>query len=614
MTVQFTLNKKIFFAVFTLMASLLLFIPAALQAQGQVEEEAPFREFTDPEKLVAFDRSVSFTEAIDVINEFVQEFEGKFIIDKSGYTGNIGLKLPSMHYKDALNFILDYQGLQLNETPEFYEIVVPEVQTQTTSGQPSAAATAAGGDGEVTANLETREVRINATFFEGNKRALQEIGVDWSTLTDDVPADIDDFVGDQAQEGLPNTAFRDEFVAVNSFGAQNVSQNAFNSLINFGQIGDSRISVQALFSAFEADNLGEVLATPSVKVIEGQEGMIQDGQDFSIKQRDFAGNVTDQFFSTGTILTVTPQVITKDDTSFIYLELEVERSSAQPDPVSTIVNKQEATSSVLLLDGETTVIAGLYRTTESRVRRGIPFLKDIPVLGRLFGFNSVDLIENELIILVQAELEKPLRERMDMALKTKRTLLDEQKDRHRNDLDYILDKTAESTPPLGEEIGAEETTEEPKQVDPPSQEEEPETLTPEQKKLAEELSMPVEKPELMVVVPKAFDLERFLELKEQGVEIEDPSQDLKYFVIGGSFIVPDNAYRFKDVVSNLGYDPYMLVNTATRFHFIAYEGYKKFENAYSDLLDIQQNVNSEAWLFTIEKPSEKIKENGWPNK
>ena len=76
--------------------------------------------------------------------------------------------------------------------------------------------------------------------------------------------------------------------------------------------------------------------------MDGQEGDIQVGQDFSIKQRDFAGNITDAFFSTGTILTATPYIMTDRDTSFIYLDLRVERSTANPDPVSTIINKQEA--------------------------------------------------------------------------------------------------------------------------------------------------------------------------------------------------------------------------------------------------------------------------------
>ncbi|MDZ7680204.1 MAG: hypothetical protein U5J63_00495 [Fodinibius sp.] len=130
------------------------------------------------------------------------------------------------------------------------------------------------------------------------------------------------------------------------------------------------IDVQALFSAFEANNLGEILASPTIKVMDGQEGRIQVGQDFSIKQRDIAGNVVEKFFNVGTILTVTPQVITQRDTTFIHLDINAERSSAQPDPVSTVINKQQAQTQAILLDGEATVIAGLYNKEKTEVRTG----------------------------------------------------------------------------------------------------------------------------------------------------------------------------------------------------------------------------------------------------
>ncbi len=312
------------------------------------------REFTNPDEIVAFDRSTSYQEAIEVLNQFFQEYRNKFIVDQTGTAGEIGVSLPAMHWEDALAFILRLKNLALIEEQDYVEIVTQSslVQVEEVSG-----GTTNQASGDI--NLTTREVRINATFFEGNRRALQEIGVDWSTLRGNVPADLNEIVageGANPDEGVPNSTFTDQFVSVNSFNASSVSQNVFNALVNFGPFGegDNQISVQALFSAFEADNLGEVLATPFTKVVDGQEGRVQVGQDFSIKQRDIAGNVTDQFFSTGTILIVTPTVIEINDTSFIHLEIDVERSSAQPDVVSTIINKQEASTQALLLDGEAT--------------------------------------------------------------------------------------------------------------------------------------------------------------------------------------------------------------------------------------------------------------------
>jgi type IV pilus assembly protein PilQ len=578
----------------------------------------PLREYTNPDEIVTFNKNTTYNEAIQILNTFAQEYENKFIVDKSAYSGPIGVTLPPMHWKDALKYIMRFQNLKLTEYDDYYEISVPE-PTASKAAKTSSGGGVGSAQTGVVATTNTREVRINATFFEGNKRALQEIGIDWSTLTDKVPAEISDFVSGEGSESIPSTSFSDQFVAVNSFNAASVSQNAFNALVNLGEFGPG-ISVQALFSAFEADNLGKVLATPSIKVVDGEEGYIQVGQDFSIKQRDIAGNVTDNFVSTGTILTVTPQIITQEDTSFIYLDLKVERSTAQPDVVSTIVNKQEATTSAILLDGESTYVAGLYRTEETSVRRGIPILKDLPGwffgLRYLFGYNSKDFLENELIIIVQAELIKPVSERIANKLSTKREVLNAARDGMRTDLDRVF--ATESAPTIATDVPETtiETEEMPVEEDstfvetetvevnpdntPPEEPEPKEELTEDEKELADKLSMPVDHPELMVVVPKAFDLNEYLEIQANGDEMEtNESSELKYFVIGGSFLVPNNAENFKKTLDQEGYDTRILFNPSSRFNFVAYEGFADFKQAVARTLEIRKTLNSEAWLFTL---------------
>ena len=597
------------------------------------QDEYP-REYTDPNQIIAFDKTTPYVEAMEVINQFLQEYRNKFIIDQSGAGGNIGVNLPAMHWEDALKFILRIKSLGTREFEDYVEIVplseleVAAANSNNTS-QGSANPNATGSDDY---NLDTREIRINATFFEGNKRALQEIGIDWSTLTTNVPDNINEIVtgeGIDQSLGVPQgTDFTDQFVSVNSFNASGVSQNVFNALINLGEVGPG-IRVQTLFSAFEADNIGEVIASPSVKVIDGQEGRIQVGQDFSIKQRDIAGNVTDQFFSTGTILTATPRLIEINDTTFIHIALQVERSSALPDAVSTIINKQTANTQALLLDGEATSIAGLYRTEENKVRRGVPILKDLPPwffgLRYLFGYNSNDYVENELIIIVQAKLEESLEERLaKRTFDSQRTVLENTQEVHRNALDRVFENsfatsvevdTTGQTPvqempeQLGENQEAEtesdssitESVMDPVVLDttPEMVDDTPEELTEEQKKLAEELSMPVDNPELMVVVPRAFSLDEYLTQKENGAGVVDEtSKDLRFFVIGGSFIVQNNADRFHKGLIDLGYDSKILFHPESRFNFVAYQGFTDFEEAVDYLQQAKIEVNSEAWLFT----------------
>lgn len=591
------------------------------------QDEYP-REYTNPDEIIAFDRATPYVEAMEVINQFLQQYRNKFIIDQSGAGGDVGVNLPAMHWEDALEFILRIKSLGFKEYEDYIEIVpLSQLEAEQSAAQPSGTSgTPSQQSSSSDFNLDTREVRINATFFEGNKRALQEIGVDWSTLTNDVPENINDIVtgdGIDPTLGVPQgTDFNDQFVSVNSFNASGVSQNVFNALINLGEVGPG-IRVQTLFSAFEADNLGEVIATPSIKVVDGEQGRIQVGQDFSIKQRDIAGNVTDQFFSTGTILTVTPQVIADNDTTFIHLDLAVERSTAQPDAVSTIINKQEATTQAFLLDGEATSIAGLYRTEENKVRRGIPILKDLPPwffgLRYLFGYNSDDYIESELIIIVQAKLEESLGDRLTRrTFDSQRRILENTQENFRTSLDQVF-KNEFATPSL-EELQEEEPSDSifvdttvtiaerqiPDEIPTEDQEmgdeeadDQPEELTEEQKRLAEELSLPVDNPELMVVVPKAFSLDEYLTQKESGTEVEEEdSSNLKYFIIGGSFIVQSNADRFHKGLMDEGFDTRVLFHPESRFNFVAYQGFSNFDEAVKYLRMVHADLNSEAWLFT----------------
>lgn len=594
-------------------------------SKAQSGEQIP-REYVNPEEMISFDRRTDFQDAIEVLSTYAQDFDGRFILDRTGTTGAIGVSLPAMHWKDALNYIMRIKNLAVLDSPDFFEIVTQEeIQrirspelTQTNRSRQRSVTVGEGEDG-VNISTGTREVRINATFFEGNKRALQEIGVDWSTLTNAVPENVQDFLGD-GSESLPSSEFGDEFVSVNSTAAQNVSQSVFNSIINFGDIGGG-IRVQALFSAFEADNLGKILATPSIKVMDGQEGRIQVGEDFSIKQRDFAGNVTDQFFSTGTILNVVPQIVEVGDTTLIYLVMETERSSAQPDPVSTIISKQQANTHALLLDGESTVIAGLYRTETAEVRRGIPFLKDLPVLKYLFGYNSTDVAESELIVLIQAELEDSISERITKSFASKGQLLGSTQNSNRNLMDYVSDKTP---------VEPANVPESPVQPDSPKMDigsydqsginEEPEDVfEPYQRPTVKSSEMNTRdlraKAEYDGLSQTELDRLSVSEYagKWRSMKLENMNgnyNNLNFYVIGGSFTVKSNADGLYRSFKQQGFDAHMLYNPATDYYFVAYKGFEDPEESIRYLRQIQRDEEPTAWLSRLIRQERRLDVNG----
>ena len=108
---------------------------------------------------------------------------------------------------------------------------------------------------------------------------------------------------------------------------------------------------------------------------------------------------TVDFEETGIRLVVTPHV-TED--RHVLMEIHAERSAVRPAPVDIgfTFQTQEATTQVLVADGETAVVGGLTVTEVTVVKTGIPFLVDLPIIGRLFGFSSQQEIRRDLLILV----------------------------------------------------------------------------------------------------------------------------------------------------------------------------------------------------------------------
>jgi len=376
----------------------------ALVAPVHAQVNPPIREYTNPDEMVTLSAETTFPQALQILGGFSRRFAEKALVDRTNRTGPIGFSIPYMHWRQALDYIANAHSLAVMEYAQSIEVVLrpidsPRVDTTritpTARVEPVNIRRQTNMQADFIPDLDTREVEISAIFFEGNRRILREIGVDWSVINDGI-------------------------VSVTNLNAGGVTLENFIVGITPDLGSSTDWEVTALISALEANNAGQILSSPRVKVMDGQAGDIQVGQDISIKQRDFAGNVTDEFYKTGTILTVTPNVISYSDTTFILLNIKAERSTGAPDPVSTIINKQQASTQVLLFSGESTVIAGLYETEELIIRRGIPFLKDLPPwffgLRYLFGYNSKDYREKELIVVIRATLVPTLHERFNRKL------------------------------------------------------------------------------------------------------------------------------------------------------------------------------------------------------
>jgi len=365
--------------------------PISLGQGKSPAERRAFREYTSPESLVSIAPSTTLDKALAAISEVSKKFTGKIIIDTERRDFPTNVDIQGMPWREALEAICRKNDVWYTE----YENYIQLTPSTGTAGQAGAPAQAGGPVStdiqKELASFKSREIKISAIFFEVNLSRVEEVGLNWNFMKSTGDYDL-------------NASF---------FGADQVRTNLFKTELT-PKVSFATINLIAqIFSDYQ---LGEILSNPQINVRSGEKGRIQVGQDFSIRERDFAGNLIDKFYSAGTIIDVQPQVITEQGVNFVHLVTIAERSNVVPGAISTIINKSKATTNVLLLDGEETIIGGLYSTELSTVRSGIPFLKDLPwyVFGLryLFGYSREQITKKELIILMKAELVPTLQERI----------------------------------------------------------------------------------------------------------------------------------------------------------------------------------------------------------
>jgi len=372
---------------------LLLIILFTSPLFGQKEIEKRLSQFVNPNEIVSLAEHITFDKAIEVLSKVSKLNTGKSIMLSSSYVEPIGIEITRMPYMRALNLIVNYHDMVYTEDADVI-LVKPETQSKQKLGD------------EIYAAVDSREVKISALFFEANISDMKERGIDWEVLISKAGLGV----------GAKLTSFTQEVQNESSTGAQAAAHEFIASNNTSFEMGDFAGDVIGAFKFFETNGLGELIARPNITVRDKSTGRIQIGSDISIKERDFSGNLIDRFYSTGTIVQVTPYLYTEDGVNYVLLKLQAERSSADPGEITTEIRKTVATTEVLMLDGEETIIGGLFTNEEIVTRSGIPFLKDLPwwVFGirYLTGSDDTQIIKREIIILIDIEILPPLKERI----------------------------------------------------------------------------------------------------------------------------------------------------------------------------------------------------------
>lgn len=219
-------------------------------------------------------------------------------------------------------------------------------------------------------------------------------------------------LNDKLNLGLQYYLKSGNFQAVLSESAKNninIPFPGFNFIPGFNFAFSTLGGSQVLLDALKTLTQVRVLSSPTLMVLNNQTGRLQVGDQVPVAVQSAVGVIAPgspvvnsiEYRDTGVILRVTPRV---NASGIVLLDISEEVSEVGKTTSSTLdsptISQRRLLSSVLVTDGETIALGGLIRDTRSTGRSGIPGLVDVPVLGYLFGTNSVSTTRTELIILI----------------------------------------------------------------------------------------------------------------------------------------------------------------------------------------------------------------------
>ncbi len=262
-----------------------------------------------------------------------------------------------------------------------------------------------------TLDKPTPQVLIEARMVEVSKNFDYELGVEWGgywaptatksafNLVGSTTSGAAGINGSQAVTTVPSgtsgtTPYFPTLVSVPTSGTP-------TGAFTLGYLNAARtLGLDLRISALESSGKGRIISNPKVMTVDNEQAVIKQGQKIPYSTTTSLGASSVQFIDAALSLTVTPHV--GPDKS-ILLNIQVSKDAADFSQVSQglpTITTNEATTQVLIKDGETVVMGGILTSTEQENENAVPGLSKIPLLGALFKHNAKSLTTDELLIFI----------------------------------------------------------------------------------------------------------------------------------------------------------------------------------------------------------------------
>ena len=230
----------------------------------------------------------------------------------------------------------------------------------------------------------TPQVMIEARVVEVNSDISNEIGIDWSAKG-----------GPVSSGKLGGTYSWDVAMNLPSASTSGVG-------FQFARVSGTPLVIDAQLNALQTQSKGKILSAPKIVTLDNKKASIKQGVQVGYYERDDSGGSSTKFKDVDLLLEVTPHVTPDNRVSMtVYITKNDISGTFNNAP---LLSTNEAKTEFLVNDGETIVIGGILKKTETVGEEGVPLLKDIPGLGWMFNKKNKEDVSQELLIFITPKI------------------------------------------------------------------------------------------------------------------------------------------------------------------------------------------------------------------
>ncbi len=370
--------------------------------------------------------SLDFQDAdIKSVLRLMSEYGNVSIISGDDVRGNVTLTMKNVPWEQALDSILDIHGLAKKQMGDVISVMTNDRKKKEEADKAQAEASQVKAEETRKARElqllvekgKLRQILIEAKIVEATEEFVRNLGIQWGfgnhSSIGSYGLGLSAGTNPLTQTRAQQLSYPPEipFVQTGTTTALTMAAVNFPASVlgpTFGLVfGGARGFIETQLSALEATTQGKVISSPKVVTMDNVKAVIKQGDEVPyVTPASGTSPATVTFKEAVLRLEVKPKITDEG-----RISMEIKATNDTPDYAqgeklqgNPPIRKNEVESKIVVQDGDTVVIGGVFRDQDNKITSGIPWAYKIPVLGWLFKTENVNRQKRQLMVFITPKI------------------------------------------------------------------------------------------------------------------------------------------------------------------------------------------------------------------